>query len=203
MSTQITEHQNKYFSELADDYFYNFVIIKSSDSQNKSILFLQAHILELSVKAYCLNKSVSYSDSNGHDIKTIYNRIINVEPTLQNLMPSNENFQNYKSVFLPGNSLNSEVIIPIKSPNEIYFLELAFIIDNVMNLKYGFTRQNVQLSRIELSYEKINSQFLALFNFCRDGYKTDQLNSRILEKFYRQFGKSVETQAKIKALINV
>ena len=71
--------------------------------------------------------------------------------------------------------LVSNVTLP--PPDELDKLELAFILDNVMNLKYGFTKQLVQVSCVALCNKEINSRFLSLFNLCRNIYADAMLKA--------------------------
>lgn len=204
----MTEKQNKAhiiksFGELADDFFYNLLLMKSSDSSNNTIPFLYAHILELSVKTYCVKQEINYSDIGGHKIIDIYRRIAITKPELNLLLPKAADFINYKKIWFPSNSPVSKVELPTEGPEKLDSLEIAYILDNVMNLKYGFRKDFVQLSCLSLTYQEINKKFLDLFNFCRDNYKTDELNSKIKSKVFKLFGQNTETENNLKNLINV
>ena len=200
---QNKKHLITSFGQLADDFFYNLLLMKGSDIGNNTIPFLHAHILELSVKAYCLKNEINYSDSGGHKIIDIYKRIATKSPELTLLLPASSDFIDYQSIWFPSNKPVSNVELLPQGSDKLDFLELAYILDNVMDLKYGFRKDFVQVSSISLSYPEVNKKFLDLFNFCRDGYKTVESNNTIKSKIFKLFGQTNETDSKIKNLINV
>jgi hypothetical protein len=61
-----------------------------------------------------------------------------------------------------------------------------------MNLKYGFTREQVRVSIFEIFQKKLNQHFLDLFTACRKVYANDKLNQRLTKKLLTSFGTTEE-----------
>jgi Txe/YoeB family toxin of Txe-Axe toxin-antitoxin module len=167
-----------------------------------SLPFLHAHTLELSAKAACYQLGVSLASvKNGHDIIRIYGLLKSSLPNLNSAIPTGSHLTNYKKIWFPSNAPVSNVQLP--PPDELDNLELAYFVDNVMNLKYGFTKQLIQVSSLAIAYKEVNSKFLALFRICRDTYADTDLNERLKGKIFGLFGRTIETEKKIYALLQI
>lgn len=186
-------------SEMADDFLLAIIAIKHNDMTNDSLPFLHAHALELSAKTASYHFGIDIK-KKGHDIMSIYGLLENFIPTINSLVPTPEEFAEYRKTWLIGNS--TETSFDIKNPDHLFRLELAFYIDNVTNLKYGITKENVQVSLFDMFYKEINQHFLRLFNNCRRTYVTDKLNNRFKEKIFKSVGQNEETEKKCNALLN-
>lgn len=202
MTTDETLHLVSRLSEVADDFFYDILLLKSMDFTNSSIPFLHGHVLELSAKVACHKLKVDFSNvKNGHNVLEILELLKTKIPAIDPLIPSSASFEEYKDIWLPGNSSNSNVMLP--PPKEMDELELAYIMDNVMDLKYGFKKNYSQVSKIDICHEAINQNFLQIFNLCRQTYMDDNLNNRIKEKIYKVFGKNEGTDKRMYDLLKI
>ena len=202
MTTDKTRHMIDRMSETADDFFHSILILKTQDKQNNSIPFLHGHVLELSAKTACCKLDIDFSSAkHGHDVIKIYNLLKIKIPEIEPFIRTTLSLTKYKDIWLPGNSSNSNV--QLTEQNELQRLELAYIIDNVMNLKYGFNKNYEQVSRIQIYYDSINEYFCSLFKLCRQTYQTDKLNNRLKQKMYTFFGKTESTNIRLKDLLDI
>jgi hypothetical protein len=201
MKEDDTQHAAKVFAELADDFLFDILLLKANDKQNRSLPFLHAQALELSTKAVCYKSGIDFSKlRNGHDIVGICNLIAVSLPGIKPLIPTPEDLVSYKKFFVPSNAPNRDVHMP--PPKDLHKIELAYFVDNAMNLKYGFTKELIQISIIGVSYAEMNTSFMALFNFCRHQYATDELNKRIRAKVLGFF-KPPDTEERLKDLLKI
>lgn len=175
------------FAELADDFFCDLLLVKWQPITTESVVswsipFLHAHALELSVKTMALNLGIDFRYASGkkiwwHDIKSMYEKISETYPDILLLLPTQTNYSEAKLLYFNSNDAGTSLFIP--NPQDAYILELSFYIENVMNLKYWFTQDFVRLSWFMMHSNAVNPKFLALFKYCRNFYKTDQLNDRL------------------------
>lgn len=175
------------YAELADDFFCDLLLIKWQPITTESVIsgsipFLHAHALELSVKTMALNLDIDFRYVSGkkiwwHDIKSMYEKISETYPDILLLLPAQVNYSEAKLLYFNSNDVGTSLFIP--NPQDANILELAFYIENVMNLKYWFTQDFVRLSWFMMHSNSVNPKFLALFKYCRDYYKNDVLNKRI------------------------
>ncbi len=189
----------KTLSEMADDFLLGIIAIKRNDMTNNSLPFMHAHALELSAKAACYHLGIDVK-KNGHDIMSIYKLLNEHIPVLSSLVPTVKEFEEYRKTWLIGNSTQPDLYID--DPMNLYRLELAYYIDNVMNLKYGLTKDNIRVSLFEISYKELNSHFLRLFNSCRKTYLTDELNDRYKKKVFSAVGQSKEIEEECEKMLN-
>ena len=194
-------HVSSQFGKMADDFFFCILMLKSSCSQNNSLPFLHAHTLELSAKAACLKLDIPLPSKNGHNILDIYSLLQPILPSLEKDIPTSRHLWEYKKIWFNIKTQGHNIELP--HPEELYKLELAYFVDNVMNLKYGFNKKMEQVSSVSISNKEINSGFLSLFNTCRNVYADSEINNEIKEKLYNVFGRSPETDRKIAALIKI
>ena len=191
-----TPHVVPQFAQMADDFFFGILLLKTFESGNSSLPFLHAHVLELSAKAACYKLGIPITGiNNGHDILGIYKLLEPSIPNIASVIPTSAHLTDYKNIWFPSDAPLSNVALP--PPEELHKLELAYYVDNVMNLKYGFTKQLVQVSCLQVSYKEINSIFLLLFTACREIYLDNDLNLRIKNKIFGVFGDTDETKKKI------
>jgi hypothetical protein len=190
------------FGQMADDYLFATVLHKSIYKMSSTLPFLHAHALELSAKAACHELGLSLADlRNGHDLMEIYRILETVIPEITGLIPTSSELNDYKNVWLRDYGTPQHITLP--PPNELDRLELAYFVDNIMNLKYGFTKGLVSVSMIRISYSEINSSFLSLYRCCRAAYENIELNTRIKAEFCRIFGGTPETHQRIHALLEI
>ena len=196
--------ENKYaiqtLSEMADDFLFSIIAVKRNDFTNNSLAFLHAHALELSAKSACYKLGIDIK-KNGHNIMSIYSLLELHVPQIKSLRPTSQELDEYKKTWLRGDSSNTS--FDIKNPDELYRMELSYFIDNTMNLKYGITKENIQVSLFEMSYAEINSHFMRLFNTCRNIYVTTELNERLKKKFFGAVGETKEVNELFDKLLNL
>jgi hypothetical protein len=183
------------FGEMADDYFIAIALHKSLHFTSLTLPFFHAHVLELSAKAACHKFRLSINLKDGHNLMGIYRILGKSVPGIENLMPTSSELHNYKKVWLRDNGTVQEITLP--SPDELRRLELAYFVDNIKNLKYGFTKELVAISTTSLSTEYINNHFLSLYRCCRSQYANIEFNTRIKAELYRVFGNIPETNQRI------
>jgi hypothetical protein len=168
------------FGGIADDYFCSILVLKQTDSSNDSLPFLHAHCLELAAKAVAYKNNLNLSGINGHDILGIYKRIETINPAFTPLIPTNQHLIDYKKVYIRSDAASRNVVLP--DPEELDKMELAYFIDNAMNLKYEYTKDFVQLSILKITGPSINQSFLKLYKLSRTEYSTPKLNQRLKKK---------------------
>lgn len=95
----------------------------------------------------------------------------------------------YKKLFLPEEAEQSIQLSQI-SGEDVPKYEMAYIMGNVMNLKYGYYRSLKKVSTVGLTSSDLNKPFLDLFIVCRNACKTPELNQRLKEKIKKTFGDS-------------
>lgn len=185
--------------EKADDIFYNIILLKNVDPTNRFLPFLYAHSLELSAKTVCLKLDIDYS-TNGHNLMNIYKSISKKVPVIEKLIPTEKHLEDYKKIWVSSEPiLNKDInILDPKekqpNPDELLQLELAYFIDNVMNLKYGIDKKKSYVSLIQISYPSLNRHFANLFIECRCLYTNEASDNRFTEKFFRTFERTKENE---------
>jgi len=187
----------------ADDIIYNIILLKSTDPINSFLPFMYAHSLELAAKTACLILEIDYS-TNGHNLMNIYKSLSEKVPTIKNYVPSEKHLVEYKKIWVSSEPIltkNINILDPKEkqpNPDELLQLELAYFIDNVMNLKYGVDRKKSYVSIIQISYPGINRHFINLFIECRKIYADDISDEQFTSKFYRTFGRTKENEEFLK-----
>lgn len=172
-------HIIKQYSELVDDFLISIILLKVKDKSNCSLPFLYSHILEVSAKTACYKLGI-YDNIRGHNIREILRLLEEKLPAIKNYIPSDEDFKEYKKFWRPISEDDKAVFMP--APIDIDRRELAYFIDNCMNLKYGFTLELNQVSAVQLCNEYVNPEFVKLLKVCRDVYGTQKLNERLKSK---------------------
>ncbi len=112
--------------------------------------------------------------------------------------PSNAHFAAFKQLFIRAGETNA--VLP--PPTEFDWIELAFWISNIGNLKYGFDKDWKHVSVLEISYIEVNSKFLSLFRQLRSNYATPALDARLKSKFKRAYPAPGE-EAKLHVLLGL
>jgi hypothetical protein len=190
------------FGRMADDYFVATILHKTFYKISSTLPFLHAHALELSAKAACHELGLSLTVlKNGHDLMGIYKILETEIPEIIDLIPTSAELNDYKNVWLRDDGTPQNITLP--PPNELVRLELAYFVDNVMNLKYGFTKGLVAVSMLQISYSEINSSFLSLYRCCRAAYANIELNIRIKAELCRIFGDTPDTHQRIHTLLEI
>jgi hypothetical protein len=190
------------FGQMADDYFLAIILHKTFYNMSSTLPFLHAHALELSAKAACYALDLSLSGiRNGHNLVEIYKLLKTKMPEINDLVPTNSELCDYKKVWIRDNGTNQQITLP--DPPILDRLELAYFVDNVMNLKYGFTRDLMLLSMLKIAYAEINYSFLALYRCCRRVYADIELDARIKTEVHRIFGNTPDIHQKIYALLEI
>jgi hypothetical protein len=196
---QIEQLVTRPLGEKADDIFYNILLLKITDPTNGFLPFLYAHSLELSAKTACLKLEIDYS-TNGHNLMDIYKSIAEKVPFIEKLIPTEVQLRDYKKIWVSSDPIltkNINILDPKEkqpNPDELLQLELAYFVDNVMNLKYGIDKKKSYVSLIQISYEGLNQHFTNLFIECRKTYSNEISDRRFEEKFLRTFQRSKENQ---------
>jgi len=192
----MTDFENiiKQYSELIDDFLVIIIFLKMNDNTNMSLPFLYSHTLELAAKTACYKLNLR-EGIKGHDILKILELIKTKLHILENYIPSKQDFKNYRKFWRPITETDNAVYMP--APKDIDRQELAYFIDNCMNLKYGFTADLTQVSAIQLCNEYVNPEFIKLLKVCRDTYSTQTLNVRLESKL----GKSVTENSEIMSTV--
>ena len=186
-------------SSKADDIIYNIILLKFADPLNSFLPFLYAHSLELAAKTACLKLDIDYSTS-GHNLINIYNSLSEKVPTIRNYVPSDKHLVDYKKIWVSSEPIltrDINILDPRQkqpNPDELMQLELAYFVDNVMNLKYGVDKKKSYVSLIQISYPGLNPHFMNLFIECRKIYANDTSDKQFTSKFYRTFERSKENE---------
>lgn len=176
------------FGQMADDVLFNILITKNKDCSNSFLPFLHAHALELSAKAVCYKLNLDLKNiKNGHDIISIYKLIATKLPDIIKYIPTAENLKDYKKLWIPGVENKNNYEINCMPPN-ILQLELAYFVDNITNLKYGFNKELLSVSVLNVCFQDLNLCFLNLYKFCRDVYATPLNNEMFKKKVIETFG---------------
>ncbi len=171
----------KSFAEIADDCFLNLIFIKSNPvifKESRIIPFMHAHALELSLKSACLRLDVDEGlvILCGHKIIDLY-QLLNKNVRIESVFPSKNNFDKIEDVF----TKTGVVKLPEGGADELDMIEFAFFIKNNADLKYGYHRDNTQVSNIRVSTDHINKFWLNFFREVRKVYSDKDLNDRFLK----------------------
>ncbi|MEI6124903.1 MAG: hypothetical protein WCQ95_14905 [Bacteroidota bacterium] len=176
--------------EMADDVLYSIILLTVTDRSNVFLPFLYGHALELSAKAAGIELNVDDKILNSHDIIPIYESIAKKLPTISQHIPTEEHIREYKNVWVSSGHVltkNIDILNPKHrqpTPNELKQWELAYFIENVKNLKYGFDKKKIFVSIIQITYNGLNPYFLNLFLACRNIYCIPSSNERLKKKVY-------------------
>lgn len=172
----ITNIINKY-SEMADDFFFSMLLLKKFNYNNQSILFQMAHIIELASKCALLKLDNHRNPSKlSHKIREIFDQLKILHPSLVDFLPEDSLYSQYRTLYVQDGSDQSITLPP---PDQLWQMELCFIIENITDLKYGFNREMELVSAIRICSPDINYKFTNLFKELRKIYATDELNKRI------------------------
>jgi hypothetical protein len=181
--------------EMADDVMYSIMLLTVTDRSNDFLPFLYGHALELSAKAAGIELNVDDKLLNSHDIIPIYQSIAKQIPTISQYIPTEEHLREYKNVWVStGHVLtkNIDILNPNKRQtnlNELMQWELAYFLENIKNLKYGFDKKKIFVSIIQIIYDGLNPYFLNLFIACRNIYFIERSNERLKKKVYPSLAK--------------
>lgn len=89
-------------TELIDDFLYTILLLKSSDCCNRSLHFLQSHLIELILKVTCDKLGVSYSHlKNQHDVLSIGRLLAEKIPALSTIIPNDKIMDKYREIWAP------------------------------------------------------------------------------------------------------
>lgn len=150
----MTEELNKFSqkTELIDDYLYTILLLKTSDCSNRSLLFLQAHLIELLIKTTCDKLSLDYSKN--HDLISIGRLLATHLPALTSIIPTDEDLIKYRDVWIPGDgSQNTVHLPPIEMAHEMMDkYEMALMMKHSVNLKYIYDKKEIAVSNIHIAH---------------------------------------------------
>lgn len=188
----------KNYAEIADDFYFNIILLKSLDFQNESIVFLYAHALELSAKTACYELGLDIGKL-GHRLMDIYSLLEIYNTEITSLKPKPNESKDYSKMWLKSNAGHTNHYLG--TLDELFRLELAFCIDNIVDLKYGYTKDNISLSVLRVYYEHVNPDFIKLYNACRSLYRNEELDNRFYNKMYSVFKNIEDTKSKLNLYI--
>ncbi len=165
------------YSEMADDFFLSLLLLKKFNCRNKSILFQMAHIIELASKCALLKLDNHRNPSKlSHKIREIFGSLKTLYPSLVDFLPEDSLYSQYRKIYIQD-APNQSITLP--PPEQLYQMELCFIIENITDLKYGFDKEMKLVSAISIDSPDINYKFTQLFKELRKIYSTEELNKRI------------------------
>lgn len=192
------ENVIKNVAEHADDFVFLMIFEKSADSRGSRVVgWLSGHAIELSLKAACLHYRLPKIAGSDHNLTPLFYKLDRVKPQ-GNVWPTNAHFSAFKTLFIRGGETNAQ----LPSPTEFDWIELAFWISNIGNLKYGFDKDWKHVSILEIVCDAVNSKFLSLFRQLRSNYATPTLDARLKQKFMRIYRAPGE-EAKLHALLGL
>ena len=189
----------KFYSELADDFFLDILVLKQVDPINFSAPFLHAHCLELSGKTAALKLNVNYS-KKGHEIMELYNILSATIPEISSLLPTAQDFLDYKQLWIKEADVSKGVEFPEENFSK---LELAYFIENIKDLKYGFNKKHEAISALHVFSKSFNTDFGKLYNTCRKQYSSKELDTRLIEKLKKAFNSATNIENELKKLIDL
>lgn len=170
------------FAQLADDFFVLVLLAKKTpELANRALPWIFSHILELSLKASCIIFGQKFY---GHDLSSLWSSVQD-KITVVNLWPEELHFEMYRKVFIREGA--KPILDSLPAPEHLYKAELAYWIDNIVDLKYGFDLKSKMVSIVHISYEGLNPAFLRLFKTLRDTYRDSNLNKRYEAKIKALF----------------
>ena len=186
------------FSKMADDFFILTILSKiTPENTNETLPWFFSHIIELALKTCCIKFD---KPSQGHILYNLWNQI--KENFLEkDIWPGNDHFEKYKKIFIRGDA-SDKTIRSLPKPDDLYKTELAYWIDNIRDLKYGFDLKATRISMISLSYTGMNLAFLKLFKTLRDKYKNKNLDERYIKKIKSLFPNLAFQEETIRLLID-
>jgi hypothetical protein len=184
-------------ANMADDVLINTLMLKSIDPENHVLPFLQVHALELAAKCALLKlEQKQTSDLLSHKIRVIFQSIIKHRPNMRNLFPSGAAFSKYRSVWIQDIDKHQNIELP--NPDVLNEYEIAFWIENITELKYGFSKRFELTSSIHIFSPDVNNKFRVLFASTRAIYASAELNTRVLERGSKIFGCDSRTYSDMK-----
>ena len=187
---------------MADDFLLNFLLLKATAPQSKSLPFLQAHTLELVAKCALIKiENRLDPDFLSHKVLGIYKQISRQRPEVAALLPSINAFANYRTVYVSDTGTHQEVKLPEPTILEEY--ELAFFLDNLPNLKYGFSKKFELMSILHISSPEVNYKLRELISTTRAIYANQALNAAALESAQKVFGTDEKTLSKLKTFLGI
>jgi len=191
--------------EMADDVFLSVCFLTIADSLNKFLPFLHGHVLELTAKTACKKLGLDYmqiKSKSGHNLFEIFKLLQTKVPEIVPHLPTEEHFQNYQRVWVQtGAVLTKNINIDfLPPPSELWKWELAFFMDNVMNLKYGVDKEDIYVSILQMTNKSLNPDFLNLFTICRSVYSIPRSNRTLKGKLIGIFQETEDTRKIIEFL---
>jgi hypothetical protein len=204
MDDPTNKHLLDRLSRMADDVLFSIFLLQSSDRGNGFLSFLHAHALELTAKSACLSLGIDYHGlKNGHDLKVIYEKIGAEVPEITPLVPDAEAFEKYRDVWIPTEPvLKKDINLSyLPEPPKLFMWEVAYLIDNITNLKYGFDKKKVYVSVFRIEYDGFNPHFQKLIGGTRKIYKTKELDHKMRLKMYATFNDEKQIEHLLKEVL--
>nr|MBN1228882.1 hypothetical protein [Anaerolineae bacterium] len=175
------------FGRLADDFMLDIILLKKRDFNNGSLPFLHAHVIELATKAALLNLEGKTLRLN-HRIMDMLIHLAITLIELGPLIPSDEAFEKYRNLWLLDRGIDSYDISHIPSPDVLEEWELCYFIENIVDLKYGYTKDLRLVSMLSIVTPKLNQRFKRMFNVLRKQYSNSDATTQLLNRGLQVFG---------------
>lgn len=175
------------FGRLADDFMLDIILLKKRDFQNESLPFLHAHVIELATKAALINTNGKIESLN-HRIMDMLSRLATSINDLGKLIPSNEAFIKYRELWIRDRGAGNYEISQIPAPELLEEWELCYFIENIVDLKYGYTKDLCLVSVLSVSTPNLNQRFKKLFKVLRKQYSNSDATTALINRGLKIFG---------------
>jgi hypothetical protein len=187
---------------MADDFHINYLLLKSIAPNSHSLPFLQAHTLELVAKCALIHAERRLiPEFLNHKVREIFRQLARSRPEILPLLPSVNAFANYRSLYIYDTGAHQQVRLPTPSLLDEY--ELAFLMDSLAELKYGFNKKFELTSSLHISSPDVNQRLRQLMSTTRAIYATDALNAEALSSGQKVFGSNSRTQSNLKVFLGI
>jgi len=175
------------FGRLADDFMLDIILLKKRDFQNESLPFLHAHVIELATKAALINADGKIESLN-HRIMDMLHRLATSIDKLGPLIPSDETFIKYRELWLKDRGAGNYKITHIPPPEVLEEWELCYFIENIVDLKYGYTKDLCLVSVLSVTTPILNQRFKRLFKALRQQYSNSNATKVLINRGLKIFG---------------
>jgi hypothetical protein len=182
-----TDEVAEKFGRLADDFMLDIILLKKRDFQNESLPFLHAHVIELATKAALIKAEGEIQNLN-HRIMDMLNRLAKSIEELGTLIPSDEAFIKYRELWLRDRGAGNYEISYIPAPEVLEEWELCYFIENIVDLKYGYTKDLRLVSVLSVATPTLNQRFKRLFKTLRKQYSNSNATTALINRGLKIFG---------------
>ncbi len=196
MPTPSSPSEADTFGRAAQGFLATLLVTKAADPHSEILPFLYGHTLELAAKGAVAKKGPVPTN---HNILLLLETLYSIIPELEALVPTTDEMSDYKDVWIDGHTSNQAVTLP--APTRLDRLEVAYFIDNVMDLKYLSRKSGHLVSALTVSTPGVNRHFMEIFVLLRKVFRTELLDDHLRQRLAR-FHADPAQRAYVESLVN-